>query len=134
MALTSWGKHLVIDATRCSASAIRCPHRITDFAKTLVKEIDMVAYGEPQVVRFGSGNKAGYTLVQLIETSNICAHFVEETDEMYLDVFSCKDFDQGIVSKVVREYFGSQIYMNSRVLIRNAPKLPFNSVKDLELQ
>lgn len=48
----------------------------------LVKDIDMVPYGGPQVVHFGSGNKAGYTLVQLIETSNITAHFVEETNDL----------------------------------------------------
>jgi S-adenosylmethionine decarboxylase len=65
----------------------------------------MKAYGEPQIVHFGSGNKAGYTLVQLIETSNICAHFTEEDDGMYLDVFSCKEFDYKDVEKVVKEYF-----------------------------
>jgi S-adenosylmethionine decarboxylase len=67
----------------------------------------MVAYGEPQIVDFGSGNKAGYTLVQLIETSNICAHFVNENDTMYLDVFSCKPFDDKVVIALVKEYFGA---------------------------
>jgi S-adenosylmethionine/arginine decarboxylase-like enzyme len=67
----------------------------------------MVAYGEPQIVNFGSGNKAGYTLVQLIETSNICAHFVNEDNTMYLDVFSCKEYDDQIVINLVRKYFGA---------------------------
>jgi S-adenosylmethionine/arginine decarboxylase-like enzyme len=70
-----------------------------------VKKIDMVPYGEPQVVMFGTGNKKGYTLVQLIETSNITGHFVEETDDMYLDVFSCKTFDPKTVKEVVDYYF-----------------------------
>jgi len=65
----------------------------------------MVPYGLPQIVMFGSGNKKGYTLVQLIETSNICAHFVEETDDMYLDIFSCKKFDIPVVEHVIRKYF-----------------------------
>ena len=65
----------------------------------------MVAYGPPWVKHFGSGNKAGFTLVQLIETSNIVAHFVEETDDMYLDVFSCKEFSPRDVESVVRSYF-----------------------------
>jgi len=65
----------------------------------------MVPYGEPQIVRFGSGNKAGYTLVQLIETSNITAHFCEETNDMYLDVFSCKPFNPTDVEEVVNEHF-----------------------------
>lgn len=66
----------------------------------------MVPYGKPRVVMFGTGNKKGYTLVQLIETSNITGHFVEETDDMYLDVFSCKTFDQEIVRDTVNYYFG----------------------------
>jgi hypothetical protein len=36
---------------------------------------------------------------------NITAHFVEETDDMYLDVFSCKDFDPHVVTGVVAEFF-----------------------------
>ncbi len=100
-----WGYHLVLDVARCAPKTIRCAKNIEGFAKSLVKDIDMVAYGEPQIVMFGTGNKKGYTLVQLIETSNICAHFVEETNDMYLDVFSCKKFDPQAVHEVVKKYF-----------------------------
>lgn len=100
-----WGHHLMLDCSGCSSSAIRNKTKIESFATHLVKNIDMVAYGAPQVIHFGSGNKAGYTLVQLIETSNICGHFVEETDEMFLDVFSCKDFNHQAVSNLVTRYF-----------------------------
>ena len=103
--MKSWGKHLIIDAANCGASSIRSHQNIYNFTKHLVKRIDMVAYGEPQIVMFGTGNKKGYTLVQLIETSNITAHFVEETNDMYLDVFSCKDFDPHAVVGLLAEYF-----------------------------
>lgn len=119
-ALKSWGKHLVLDIAGCAPKQIRCAHVIYDFTKTLVDRIDMQAYGEPQIVMFGSGNKKGYTLVQLIETSNICAHFVEETNDMYLDVFSCKDFDPDVVRETVAEYFEPR-RMKHTVLIRQAP-------------
>ena len=65
----------------------------------------MVAFGPPRVVRFGSGRQMGYTLVQLIETSNISAHFAEETNDIYLDIFSCKPFDHKIAEAVFRKYF-----------------------------
>lgn len=103
-----WGHHLIVNAGSCNLTSISNAENIRDFAIRLVKDIDMVAYGEPQIVHFGSGNKAGYTLVQLIETSNICAHFVEEYKEVYLDVFSCKPFDVEIVVSLVKEYFGSK--------------------------
>ena len=99
---------------------IGCPIVIGNFTRDLVRRIDMVAYGDPQIVMFGTGNKKGYTLIQLIETSNIAAHFVEENNSMYLDVFSCKDFDPAIVKEVVREYFDAQKF-SSRVFLRQAP-------------
>lgn len=100
-----WGYHLVLDCGKCLPHTIRDAAVITKFSKHLVKKIDMVPYGEPQVVMFGTGNKKGYTLVQLIETSNICAHFVEETNDMYLDVFSCKPFNTADVKDVVDHFF-----------------------------
>jgi len=120
--LRTWGKHLILDAAGCSPKMIGCPNIITSFAKDLVKRIDMVPYGNPQVVMFGSGNKKGYTLVQLIETSNITAHFVEENNSMYLDVFSCKDFDQDVVKEAVHEYFDAQKF-RSKLMLRQAPLL-----------
>ena len=118
--LRTWGKHLMIDAARLNGPAIRNPTRIHHFTAALVKRIDMIPYGPAQVVMFGSGNKKGYTMVQLIETSNICAHFVEENNSMYLDVFSCKDFDREVVEDAVKEFFDAT-YFNSKVILRQAP-------------
>jgi S-adenosylmethionine/arginine decarboxylase-like enzyme len=119
-ALRTWGKHLILDAAGCSPKRIGSSIVIKNFTNELVRRIDMKAYGEPQIVMFGTGNKKGYTLIQLIETSNIAGHFVEENNTMYLDVFSCKDFDAEIVKEVVSEYFDAQIF-SSRVLLRQAP-------------
>lgn len=120
MALATWGKHLILDAAGCSPKMIGCPAVIGSFARTLVKRIDMVPFGNPQVVMFGSGNKKGYTLVQLIETSNICAHFVEENNSMYLDVFSCKDFDPEVVKETVYDFFDANTFKTT-VMLRQAP-------------
>lgn len=115
----NWGYHLILDVARCAPKSIRCANNIARFSKQLVKDIDMVAYGEPQIVMFGTGNKKGYTLVQLIETSNICAHFAEETDDMYLDVFSCKTFDPEVVNRIVRDYFDPAV-IHGHLLTRQA--------------
>ncbi len=106
--MQSWGKHLIVNAANCTSSSIRSHENIYKFTKHLVKRIDMVAYGEPQIVNFGSGDKAGFTLDQLIVTSNICAHFVNELNHMYLDVFSCKAFDERVVEDLVVRYFGAK--------------------------
>lgn len=105
MAVKSWGYHVVMNMRRCRPASIRCPMHIGAFSRQLVAAIDMKPYGEPQVVMFGEGNKRGYTLIQLIETSNIAGHFCEESNNAYMDVFSCKPFDYATVEAVVGEYF-----------------------------
>lgn len=100
-----WGYHLVVDAGSCDHDAIRSKSTIAAFTKELVDKIGMVAYGKPRIVMFGEGDKKGYTLVQLIETSNITAHFVEESDAVYLDIFSCKNYDASTAIAVFKKYF-----------------------------
>ncbi len=102
---TPWGHHLVLDCYDANKKLISDKAHIEKFAKRLVQVIDMVPYGEPQVVLFGHRDARGYTLVQLIETSNICAHFSENTGNFYLDVFSCKDFETNKVIEVVGDFF-----------------------------
>jgi hypothetical protein len=101
----AWGYHLIVDAAHCDPDAIRSKKTIAAFARELVKEIKMVAFGAPQIHRFGCGRLEGYTMIQLIETSNISAHFDEYTNAVYLDVFSCKAFDQHVALEVFNKYF-----------------------------
>ena len=112
-----WGKHVILTARRCHPLSIRCVTNIETFSNELVKNIDMVAFGTPQIVLFGEGDKRGYTLVQLIETSNIVAHFVEATDDIHLDVFSCKDFNHMTVEHTVRKYFFPE-EISSKIVLR----------------
>jgi S-adenosylmethionine/arginine decarboxylase-like enzyme len=45
------------------------------------------------------------TAVQIIVTSTIVAHFIDSTGDLYLDVFSCKQFDVETVAETVDEFF-----------------------------
>lgn len=67
----------------------------------------MRAFGEPVCEHFATHDPdaAGYSLVQLIETSSITGHFVDRNGDAYIDVFSCKPFDVETARAVVREYF-----------------------------
>lgn len=80
---------------------------VEDFIKELVQRIDMEPIGEPWI-EYTAGhdpNKAGFTATQIIVTSSIVAHFVDATGSIYLDVFSCKNFDIEKVEMVVKKYF-----------------------------
>ncbi len=102
-----WGYHLLLDCSASPQKYIQNPDHICNFAKQLVVDIDMKAHGEPIVEHFATHDpdKAGYTLVQLIETSNITAHFVDKNGNIYMDIFSCKPFDIEAAIKTVQQYF-----------------------------
>ncbi len=116
-----WGYHLIYNAYGCDLSAITDKDVIAGFSKTLVNAIKMEAYGEPQVVWFGKGDLEGYTLIQLIETSNIAAHFCNKGGEAYIDIFSCAEFDPEVAIAVIKDYFNPQSF-NTLFVQRSAQK------------
>lgn len=102
----AWGYHLVVNAGRCDPTVLRSKAVLASFAKQLVKDIDMKAYGPPHVYRFGEGTLLGLSMFQLIETSNITVHCDETSNDVYLDIFSCKWFDKAVALKLIRKTFG----------------------------
>ncbi|MGR8920010.1 MAG: S-adenosylmethionine decarboxylase family protein [Gammaproteobacteria bacterium] len=103
----AWGQHLIIDLDGCPRDRLVDADHLRTWVADLVQTIGMKAYGEPQLEHFAthSHDAAGYTLLQLIETSNICAHFAENLGQVYVDVFSCKPFDNDAALAVCRRYF-----------------------------
>ncbi len=114
-----WGQHLVLDMNGCNNERLANKENIINWTKELVEAIDMVAYGEPVIEHFAthSHEAAGYTLVQLIETSAISAHFAENIGQAYIDIFSCKSFDNKVARKICENYFEPEIIKQS-VLMR----------------
>ena len=102
-----WGQHLVLDFNGCPKELLADKENILDWSKELVQAIDMVAYGEPIIEHFAthSHEAAGYTLLQMIETSNIAAHFAENIGQVYIDVFSCKAFNVEVALGICKNYF-----------------------------
>lgn len=117
--MSYWGYHLMLDCKSCNKN-VSDPKAIYDFNKELVQRIDMVAHGEPIIEFMLPGDpKQGFSLVQLITTSNICAHFMDFDRTAYLDVFSCKEFDPNIVKDVFVKYFEPE-KMRVNYITRNA--------------
>ena len=101
-----YGKHFLGSFKNCD-DKIRFLPPIIDFIKKLVNLIDMDPVGEPIAHHIDKdrGNIAGFTVVQIIHTSTITFHTYDEAKDLYLDIFSCKDFDENLVLKFAREYF-----------------------------
>ncbi|MGN7439248.1 MAG: S-adenosylmethionine decarboxylase [Alcanivorax sp.] len=105
-----WGQHLILDFNGCPRDLLASKENILNWTKDLVEAIDMVAYGEPIVEHFAthSHEAAGYTMLQMIETSNIAAHFAENIGQVYIDIFSCKTFDVEKALDVCKKYFAPE--------------------------
>lgn len=90
-----WGISFHIDARQCDGNLINSKENLEKWVKQLVHDIEMKAYGEPQIVWFGEAgsNKEGYTVVQLIETSNIIVHCNKADNSAYLEIFTCRVMD-----------------------------------------
>lgn len=108
-ASNSWGLLTSIDLFNCNSATIRDGEKIKDYIIKLCKLIDMNRFGDPVIVRFGKDIRvSGYSAVQLIETSCISGHFAEDSDSVYIDIFSCKFYNQEEAVSFTKEFFGSK--------------------------
>lgn len=100
-----FGYHLMLDCSGCNSN-IASKDAIYNFVKELVEKIGMTPHGEPVIEYLLEGDpKQGYSLMQLITTSNVCGHFMELDGTAYFDVFSCKQYNIDTVSQVVQDHF-----------------------------
>ena len=113
-----WGE-LVLDLYDCDPKIIRSKEKILEYTNKICNLIKMKKYGRPIIERFGFGKdfSVGYSLVQLIETSSITAHFSELSNRAYINIFSCKLFNYKITAEFTKKFFQAK-KLKKRVLIR----------------
>jgi S-adenosylmethionine/arginine decarboxylase-like enzyme len=107
----AWGLLASIDLHHCNANSINDAEKIKQFVYELCDRIEMKRFGECQVVWFGSGDLAGYSMVQLIETSLLSAHFDSMiANHAYIDIFSCKYYNPYEAAEFAKKFFGAENY------------------------
>ena len=109
--MCAWGLHSAIDLHGCNPETIRDAGKIRQFVYELCDLIEMKRFGECMVVNFGEDERvAGYSMTQLIETSLISAHFANQTNAAYLDLFSCKYYNPRVVAEFAKKFFEAKDY------------------------
>lgn len=104
-----WGLLSSLDIYDCNPEIIRSADKIRRYVVELCDLIDMRRFGECQVVHFGEDERvAGFSMIQLIETSLISGHFANLTNAAYIDVFSCKVYDPDEVARFSQAFFEGQ--------------------------
>jgi len=114
-----YGKELILDLYDCGPKIIRSKKKISEYCNKLCQLIKVKKYGKPIIERFGENTlwKEGYSFFQFIEESSISGHFLEGENIAYLNIFSCKLFDDKIAKDFTKKFFKAKKIKN-RVLTR----------------
>lgn len=103
-----FGQELILNLYGCDPKKISSAKEIKKFVVELCDNvIHMKRYGKPLIPHFGHDNPitSGYSLVQLIETSSVTAHFSELNKSVYLNIFSCAWFDLKKTAAFCKTFF-----------------------------
>ena len=102
-----YGKELILDLYDCNPKSIGSKKKILEYSNKLCNLIKVKKYGKPIVKRFALhlDYAAGYSLVQLIEASLISGHFSELWNRAYINIFSCKLFNDKKVTDFTKKFF-----------------------------
>ena len=114
--MDGFGKELILDLSNCDPTTFT-RKSIRKFFKELCDLIKMERedlrwwdyYGVPEEDLPTEEHLRGTTAVQFIKTSNIVVHTLDLTGHVYINVFSCKDFDEDVAAEFSEKWFGGEI-------------------------
>jgi len=115
----NFGKELILDLYDCNPRTIRSKKRILEYSTRICDLIKVKKYGKPIIERFALhlDHAAGYSLVQLIESSLVSGHFSELWNRAYINIFSCKDFNGNEAAAFTKKFFNAK-KIKRTILIR----------------
>ena len=115
--MKEYGKELILDLHECNPAKFTRYH-INKFFKELCLEIDMeackIAWWDYKDY-LDEYDKApihlkGTSAIQFISTSNITIHALDGMKQVYLNIFSCKDFNESDAIIFCTKYFEANSY------------------------
>ena len=103
----TFGWELVLNLYDCDLKTISSKKKIQEYVNKLCRQIKMKKYGKTWIPYFGhkEPHTKGYSLVQLMETSSITGHFSEFKRSVYINIFSCKPYDQKKAKAFSKKFF-----------------------------
>lgn len=122
--MNSYGKELILDIHNCDSSKFN-RRSIKNYIQRLCELIEMERcklcwwddYGVPVEEQETEPHLKGTTAVQFIKTSNILIHTLDLLKNVYINIFSCKDFDADLAKNFSKEWFKGKI-VNSQIIER----------------
>ncbi len=119
-----YGQELIIDMKGCNISRFN-RESLKQYFEQLCNLINMERCelyfwddeGVPEEEKQTQPHTKGISAVQFILTSNVTIHTLELLGEAYVNIFSCKFFDESIALGLSRRWFGAEEF-NSQVVRR----------------
>lgn len=110
-----YGYELILDLHGCDPDTFNRPS-VEDYFKKLCDEIKMTRWdlhfwddvGVPPEEQQTSPHTKGTSAVQFILTSTIVIHTLDLLEAVYINIFSCKEFDKDKAERLTREWFGAK--------------------------
>ena len=114
---TTYGKHLTLRISDLEPpDALDSEADVRDFLKELVHHIGMRVLAGPLVgYEDGEPEKRGTSGVVILYESHAAIHTYPELGQLFLDVFSCKEFSVQDVHDVLHRHYGSYHVMEEHV-------------------
>lgn len=114
-----YGYELILDLFECDKKIISSRKQLALYVDKLCKLIKMKKYGKTHLPYFGIKKPftKGYSLLQFIETSSIVGHFSEHLNRAYINIFSCRKFDDKKARNFTKSFFSAK-KVKSRFIIR----------------
>ncbi|MBL7054328.1 adenosylmethionine decarboxylase [Candidatus Woesearchaeota archaeon] len=108
--MVEFGKHVTIDASGCNQKRLTNHALIYDLLNQLPGRIGMTKMTLPYVVKWmDKGAKVpGISGFVMIAESHISVHTFPEKDYVFIDVFSCMNFNVKQAIKLLVDFFGAK--------------------------
>lgn len=122
--MKEYGKELILDLHNCDAAKFDRKN-IRNYFKNLCDLIHMERckltwwddYGVPPEEQQTEPHLKGTSAVQFIKTSNITIHTLELLKAAYINIFSCKAFDEKKAKQFTQEWFRGKV-VTSKIIVR----------------
>lgn len=107
--------HVVIDIKDIKdTEKLQSCQQIEDYINSVCKIFNLKAIGIPTIHKF-SGGGGGITAAQVLGASLLSLHTYPEHGILYIDIFSCEEFDYVEAFEYTKKYFNSQMGYLERV-------------------
>ena len=111
-----YGKELILDIFNCDITKFNRKD-IQKYFEELCKVIDMEAcdlhfwddLDTPEEEKETEPHLVGTSAIQFIKTSSIVLHSLTLMKRIYINIFSCKDFDTKVAEDFTNNWFGGYV-------------------------